>query len=75
MVYMCSPIFAMCSLAAYWAYFTLRVKFTLDAQVLYNKIFWMAWVFIGVELGVACMLFSSPFISSLHGSSDILKLS
>ncbi len=52
--YMFSPIVAMLSLGSYWVYFALRVKFTLDAQEISNKIFWMAWAFIFVELGVAC---------------------
>ncbi len=55
-IYHCSPLFSLLSLGAYWLYFIYRVKYTLDAQRLANKVFYMAWTFIMVEMGVACKL-------------------
>ena len=52
-IYMTTPLWAALSLISYWGYFALRIRFTIDAQNHANEIFWMAWVFIGVEIGVA----------------------
>ena len=53
-LYKFSPLMSVCSLAAYWVYFIYRVKYTVDAQRVAHKTFYMAWAFIVVELGVAC---------------------
>ena len=52
-IYMTTPLWAALSLVSYWGYFALRIRFTIDAQNQANAIFWMAWVFIAVEIGVA----------------------
>ncbi len=52
-LYRSSPLWAILSLVLYWAYFALRIRFTVDAQDQADKIFGMAWVFIAVETGVA----------------------
>jgi len=52
-IYMTTPFWAALSLLSYWGYFALRIRFTIDAQHQANEIFWMAWVFIAVEIGVA----------------------
>ncbi len=58
-LYALTPIAATLSIGSYWVYFFFRIKFTLDAQEVSNKIFFMAWVFIFVEMGVACELLFS----------------
>jgi hypothetical protein len=51
-----TPFFSMMAVGAYWFYFAFRIRFTIDAQYAANKVFVMAWIFIAVEMGVACKL-------------------
>ena len=53
MIYRISPIFVLLATVFYWAYFALRIRFTLNVQHEAHKIFGLAWAFIGVEIGVA----------------------
>src|SRR4051794_24602528 len=53
-VYRASPVFALVAVGAYWLYFAHRIKYTLDAQRVAHKTFYMAWAFIAVEIGVSC---------------------
>jgi hypothetical protein len=50
----CTPLFSFIAVASYWVYFAFRIKYTLAAQHVQNRIFAMAWVFVAVEMGVAC---------------------
>lgn len=52
-LYRLCPVLVIVTIAAYWIYFALRVRFTLDAERAANKIYWMAWAFILVELFVS----------------------
>lgn len=49
----CTPLFSLIAVAAYWVYFTFRIKYTIAAQHAAHRIFAMAWTFIAVEMGVA----------------------
>lgn len=53
-IYRLHPLSSIISLAAYWTYLVLRIKFTLHAQYMAHEIFYMAWLFLAVEMGVAC---------------------
>lgn len=52
-LYRICPILVAVTIAAYWIYFALRVKFTLEAENAAHKTYWMAWAFILVELFVS----------------------
>lgn len=52
-LYRLCPILVVLTIAAYWIYFTLRVKFTRDAERSAHETYWMAWAFILVELFVS----------------------
>ncbi|KAJ9631285.1 hypothetical protein H2204_008227 [Knufia peltigerae] len=52
-MYRLCPLLVVATIAAYWIYFALRVRFTLDAQRAAHKTYWMAWAFILVELFVS----------------------
>ena len=60
-LYFAAPFLAVVTTLAYWLYFAIRIKFTLDAQQLFNKPFPLAWVFIVVELCVAVPIFMQSF--------------
>jgi cellulose synthase/poly-beta-1,6-N-acetylglucosamine synthase-like glycosyltransferase len=53
LLYGLSPIFAIATLATYWIYFVLRIKFVRDAQRMQHAIYPMAWIFIAVEIMIA----------------------
>ena len=67
-IYMTTPFWAALSLISYWAYFALRIRFTIDAQKQAHMIFWMAWIFIAVEIGV-----SIPMVMHRTWSMLVLK--
>lgn len=52
-LYRLCPILVVVTIAAYWIYFALRVRFTRDAEKAAHKTYWMAWAFILVELFVS----------------------
>ncbi len=52
-LYRSVPLLAFLSTVAFWAYFILRVRFVRLAEKEADEVFAMAWVFIGVELGIA----------------------
>ncbi|RVX65886.1 hypothetical protein B0A52_10250 [Exophiala mesophila] len=53
LLYRLCPILVALTIAAYWIYFVLRVKFTRQAEEAANETYWMAWAFICVELFVS----------------------
>lgn len=53
-LYRLSPLTTLLSVGAYYAYFTLRILFTIYAQNKYHNTFIMAWFFIVSEMIVAC---------------------
>ncbi|KAJ9493779.1 hypothetical protein LTR99_007507 [Exophiala xenobiotica] len=53
LLYRLCPILVVVTIAAYWIYFALRVRFTLDAESAAHRTYWMAWAFILVELFVS----------------------
>jgi len=67
-LYKATPFITVCILAANIVYLFLRVRFTLDAQRHDKEIFYMAWVFIAVELGVV-----SPMVMHQFWSLFIIK--
>ncbi|EHY57255.1 hypothetical protein ABEF95_007830 [Exophiala dermatitidis] len=52
-LYRLCPVLVVVTIAAYWIYFALRVRFTRDAEKAAHKTYWMAWAFILVELFVS----------------------
>lgn len=48
-----SPFFMFLSFAAFINYFVWRNKATVDAQRQDNKVYWLAWFFIGAEAIIA----------------------
>lgn len=56
-----TPVLSFLALASYWTYFGFRIKYTLLAQAASGKTFIMAWIFIGVECGVALPMFLHRF--------------
>ncbi|KAF2459008.1 glycosyl transferase [Lineolata rhizophorae] len=55
--YYLAPFLAVATLATYWIYFALRIRFVLAAQAKYGTTYPMAWVFIAVEITVAVPVF------------------
>jgi hypothetical protein len=49
-----TPISSMMAVISYWIYFGFRIRYTLDAQRAAHRIFVYAWIFVAVEMGVAC---------------------
>lgn len=52
-LYRLCPVLVVVTIAAYWTYFVLRVKFTRAAEEAANRVYGMAWAFILVELFVS----------------------
>ncbi|KAK4940215.1 hypothetical protein LTR10_019644 [Elasticomyces elasticus] len=52
-LYRLCPVLVVTTIAAYWIYFALRVRFTLSAESAAHETYWMAWAFILVELFVS----------------------
>lgn len=52
-LYMTSPFWGLLTLAAFFAYLSMRIKSTFDAQKKNNTVFGLAWTFIAIEFGVA----------------------
>lgn len=48
------PISSACAIASYWLYFSFRVRYTVAAQNLRHTVYPVAWLFLSIELGVAC---------------------
>jgi cellulose synthase/poly-beta-1,6-N-acetylglucosamine synthase-like glycosyltransferase len=61
--YYLAPFLAVTTLALYWLYFGLRIRFTISAQEKEHATFPMAWVFIAVEISVAVPVFLQSFWS------------
>jgi cellulose synthase/poly-beta-1,6-N-acetylglucosamine synthase-like glycosyltransferase len=61
--YYLAPFLAVTTLALYWLYFALRIRFTISAQNKEHATFPMAWVFIAVEISVAVPVFLQSFWS------------
>lgn len=53
LLYRLCPVLVVVTIAAYWIYFALRVRFTRDAESAAHQTYWMAWAFILVELFVS----------------------
>lgn len=53
LLYRLCPVLVVVTIAAYWIYFVLRVKFTRQAETAAHETYWMAWAFILVELFVS----------------------
>ncbi len=47
------PLTSVSSIAAYWLYATFRVRCTIAAQRASHIIYPMAWIYLGVEVGVS----------------------
>ena len=61
--YYLAPFLAVATLALYWLYFALRIRFTIAAQNKVRATFPMAWLFIAVEISVAVPVFLQSFWS------------
>ena len=48
------PLTSLTAIAAYWLYVTLRVRYTVAAQRLRHTVYPVAWIFLSIEVGVAC---------------------
>ena len=48
------PLTAVIAIGAYWLYVTFRVRYILALQFVSHKVFPVAWIFLAVEIGVAC---------------------
>lgn len=48
------PLTSLSAIAAYWLYVTFRVRYTLALQRARHIIFPVAWIFLAIEVGVAC---------------------
>lgn len=48
------PLTSFCAISAYWLYFSFRVVYTVAAQNLKHTVYPVAWLFLSIELGVAC---------------------
>lgn len=54
--YLAGPL-TILTLALYWLYFGLRIKFVISAQQKYHAPFPLAWVFIAIEMSVSIPIF------------------
>ena len=48
------PFTAVFTICTYWLYVALRVMYTIAAQRVGHTIYPVAWIFLGIEVGVAC---------------------
>ena len=48
------PFTSACAIGSYWLYIAFRVRYTVEAQNLRHTVYPVAWLFISIELGVAC---------------------
>ena len=48
------PLTSAIAIGAYWLYFAFRIRYTAAAQTLGHTVYPVAWIFIGIEFGVAC---------------------
>ena len=48
------PLTACVAIGAYWLYVTFRIRYILALQFVSHKVFPVAWIFLAVEVGVAC---------------------
>lgn len=58
-----TPFSSMMAVVSYWIYFGFRIRYTIDAQQAAHQIFVYAWIFIAVEMGVACVFEASTMHS------------
>jgi len=61
--YFAAPVLAIATLALYWLYFALRIRFVISAQNKSGKAFPLAWVFIAVEISIAVPILLQSFWS------------
>lgn len=63
------PLTSMIAICAYWLYFAFRIRYTAAAQQIGHTVYPVAWIFIGIEFGVAC----EPLdVSQLHSFECLL---
>lgn len=48
------PFTSLTAICSYWLYFAFRVRYTVAAQRLKHTVYPVAWLFLSIELGVAC---------------------
>lgn len=48
------PLTSALAIASYWLYVAFRVRYTVAAQNLRHTVYPVAWLFLSIELGVAC---------------------
>ena len=66
------PFSSACAIAAYWLYIAFRVRYTVAAQNQRHTIYPVAWLFVSIELGVACEPpYIFRFISWISADADI----
>lgn len=58
-----APTLGLATLALYWLYFGLRIKFVIAAQQSFGSPFPLAWIFIAIEISVAIPIFLQTFWS------------
>lgn len=58
-----APFLAVATLALYWLYFALRIRFVIASQQKFHSSFPLAWLFIAVEISVAVPIFMQSFWS------------
>ena len=56
------PLSSVCAIGAYWLYFAFRVKYTLALQYVKDTVYPVAWMFLAIEVVVACEAFTTPRI-------------
>lgn len=61
--YYLAPFLAVATLALYWLYFVLRIRFVVAAQAADHATYPLAWIFIAVEAAVAIPVFMQSFWS------------
>lgn len=62
-LYYLAPFCALTTLALYWLYFGLRIRFVISSQRQQHQTYPLAWVFIAVEVSVAIPVFLQSFWS------------
>ena len=63
------PLTSAVAIGSYWLYLAFRVRYTVAAQRIHHRVYPMAWIFLAIEVGVACEF---PYIPRTHVHGRLL---
>ena len=54
------PVSSVAAIGAYWLYVAFRIRYTVALQHVRHIVFPVAWIFLAIEVGVACEASDTP---------------